>query len=168
MIKKILKSRIFYFVLGAIIFGSLGAYAATVASVDISYSNSNSGSSATNVKAALDDLYSKVGDGTTTVKEGSFTTNASSAVTVTLGFKPRILFVYWVSGTSNIVVDFYLTSAGFTFGPYHVAHNNSDSSGNASTANLPNTSNQRINQITDTGFVFGKGGSKEMNYVAIK
>jgi len=61
--KKLFKNNIKFivgFVLGAIIFGSLCAYAVSVASNDVTYDNTNSGSSATTVKAAIDDLYSKV------------------------------------------------------------------------------------------------------------
>ena len=67
MLKRILESRIFIFILGAVIFGFVGAYAASVASSEVSYDNSNSGSSATTVEAAIDDLYTKtnVGDVTT-------------------------------------------------------------------------------------------------------
>ena len=61
--KKILKSNmktIIAFVVGLAIAGTVGIiYAASVASSDVSYSNSSSGSSATTVKAALDDLYTK-------------------------------------------------------------------------------------------------------------
>lgn len=63
--KNILKSNmkaIIAFVVGLAIAGTIGIiYAASVASSDVSYSNSSSGSSATTVKAALDDLYTKVG-----------------------------------------------------------------------------------------------------------
>ena len=61
--KGLLKSNIKFiigFVFGAIIFGSLCAYAVSVASNDVTYDNTNSGSSATTVKAAIDDLYDKV------------------------------------------------------------------------------------------------------------
>ena len=60
-IKKILIGNIkivVAFVLGVIISG-LGVYAATVASSSVSYSNTSSGSSATTVKDALDELYTK-------------------------------------------------------------------------------------------------------------
>ena len=174
MIQKILKSRIFTFLLGLVIAGSAGAiYAASVASSDVSYSNSSSGSSATTVKAALDDLYTKVGNGAT-VKTGTFSTSSSAAVTVTVGFKPRILFVYWVkSDRSNAAVAFY-NSEDSLFGSYqyvmHVQHNNSDSTGTSTRLSLPNTTGQRIDQITDTGFVYGKvsGSAQTYYYVAIK
>ena len=49
------------FVFGGIIFGGLGigVYAVAVASSSVSYDNTSSGSSATTVKAALDELYEK-------------------------------------------------------------------------------------------------------------
>ena len=61
--KKILKSNmkaIIAFVVGLAIAGTVGIiYAASVASSDVTYDNTDSGSSATTVKAALDDLYIK-------------------------------------------------------------------------------------------------------------
>ena len=55
-----LKTVIVSFVLGAFIFGIVGAQAATImAGSDVGYSNTTSGSSATTVQGALDDLYSK-------------------------------------------------------------------------------------------------------------
>ena len=55
-----LKTVIVAFVLGAFIFGIVGAQAATImAGSDVGYSNTTSGSSATTVQGALDDLYSK-------------------------------------------------------------------------------------------------------------
>ena len=61
--KKILKSNmkaIIAFVVGLVIAGTVGIiYAASVASSDVTYDNTDSGSSATTVKAALDDLYIK-------------------------------------------------------------------------------------------------------------
>ena len=68
MIKKILKSRIFFFILGIVIAGSVGAYAVSVASSDVTYDNTTSGSSATTVKEAIDDLYSKVSDNTEDIR----------------------------------------------------------------------------------------------------
>ena len=52
--RKILNSKIFYFMLGAIIFGSIGVYAsALISSSDVTYNN-------VTAKEALDDLYDKV------------------------------------------------------------------------------------------------------------
>ena len=66
--KKILqfiKNNIPGFILGLVIAGVVGVYAVSVASSDVTYDNSVSGSSATTVKAAIDDLYSKTVDNTT-------------------------------------------------------------------------------------------------------
>ena len=52
--QKIFKSRIFYFALGAILFGTIGVYGATlISSSDVTYNG-------TTAKAAIDDLYTKV------------------------------------------------------------------------------------------------------------
>ena len=57
-IGKFIKNNIIGFIIGVIISGAT-VYAATVASSSVSYSNTNSGSSATTVKAALDELYTR-------------------------------------------------------------------------------------------------------------
>ena len=57
-IKKILNTKPFYFVLGAIIFGSIGVSAATYfPSNDVTYDNSESGLKSTDVQGAIDELY---------------------------------------------------------------------------------------------------------------
>ena len=50
---NLIKRNLLGFIAGAIIFGSIGAYALTVASKDVTYNN-------TNVESAINDLYSKV------------------------------------------------------------------------------------------------------------
>lgn len=58
-IKKILKNRILFFILGGLIFGTIGVSAATYfASSDVTYDNKESGISSTNVQGAIDELYS--------------------------------------------------------------------------------------------------------------
>ena len=64
--KRIIKSRIFAFILGAIIFGSIGVYASSYLAKDISFTPKNTnwkkedGTDITNVKDAIDDLYKKI------------------------------------------------------------------------------------------------------------
>lgn len=61
--KKIIKNNIFGFILGAVIFGTItGVFAYTLASKDVLYDNSTSGSEKTNVQDALDELYEKIGN----------------------------------------------------------------------------------------------------------
>ena len=56
--KKILKNKIFIFILGGLIFGSIGAYAATYfPSSGVTYNNGTSGLASTNVQGAIDELY---------------------------------------------------------------------------------------------------------------
>ncbi len=90
MVKRVIKSKIFIFILGFIVACSASIiYAATVASSDVSYSNSSSGSSATTVKAALDDLYTKVDSGPSgSVKYlgSQYCNNASSTKNYTVTF----------------------------------------------------------------------------------
>lgn len=66
-VNKNAKQNIFSFILGAIIFGGISAYAATIlSSSSVSYSNTNSGLSSTNVQGAIDELYNKAKNPVTT------------------------------------------------------------------------------------------------------
>ena len=58
--KKNIIKNILCFVLGGIVFGTIGVYAATtLLSQSVSYNNTTSGASSTNVQGALDELYTK-------------------------------------------------------------------------------------------------------------
>ena len=57
-IKKVLKNRIFIFVVTALVFGTIGVSAATYfPSNDVTYDNTESGLESTNVQGAIDELY---------------------------------------------------------------------------------------------------------------
>lgn len=57
-IKTIIKNNIFGFILGGLIFGTVGVYAATYcASSVVSYDNSKSGLKSTDVQGAIDEIY---------------------------------------------------------------------------------------------------------------
>ncbi len=62
-IKELLKKNIklvIGFIIGGIVFGTLGVYAATtLLSQSVYYNNSTSGASSTNVQGALDELYTR-------------------------------------------------------------------------------------------------------------
>ena len=85
-VKRFIKSNIklvVAFILGVIISGT-GVYAAILyASSDVSYDNTSSGMSATNVQDALDELYTKAnyrkitGDGVTNI---GFQTNSANTI----------------------------------------------------------------------------------------
>ena len=56
--KKILKTKMFYFILGALIFGTIGVSAATYfESNAVIYDNKESGLNSTDVQGAIDELY---------------------------------------------------------------------------------------------------------------
>ena len=106
MINKLLKSRIFFLCLGLLIAGSVGAiYAASVASSDVSYDNTDSGSSATTVKEAIDDLYSKSMSGNQ-IEIVDFGVESNSGFyhkEITVSSKPKKVIIYPISSkaTSN-------------------------------------------------------------------
>ena len=56
-----MKKNILSFILGAIIFSSLTVFALNISARDTAYDNTNSGSSATNMQDAIDDLYNRSG-----------------------------------------------------------------------------------------------------------
>ena len=57
-IKKVINTKLFYFILGALIFGTIGVSAATYfPSNDVTYDNTASGLSSTDVQGAIDELY---------------------------------------------------------------------------------------------------------------
>ena len=55
-VKQNIKLFIVAFLLGGLIFGG-GVYAVSIASSSVSYDNSSSGATATDVKGAIDELY---------------------------------------------------------------------------------------------------------------
>ena len=58
--KKYLKTNIISFIVGTIIFGSIGVYAVvTFSSNDVTYDNRESGLTSTSVKGAIDELYAE-------------------------------------------------------------------------------------------------------------
>ena len=62
-LRKLLKTNIktvLAFIIGGIVFGTIGVYAATtLLSQSVYYNNSTSGASSTNVQGALDELYTR-------------------------------------------------------------------------------------------------------------
>ncbi len=57
-----MKKNILFFILGAIIFSGVTAVALNINARDTAYDNTNSGSSATNMQDAIDDLYERSGN----------------------------------------------------------------------------------------------------------
>ena len=62
------------FVLGLLVAGSVGVYAYVISASDVSYDNSTSGLTGDNVKDALDDLYTKLGNisGSIDLEDGKY------------------------------------------------------------------------------------------------
>jgi len=103
MINKLLKSRIFFLCLGLLIAGSIGVYAVNVASSDVSYDNTNSGSSATTVKDAIDELYSKAIDGIKT-EIVDFGVNSNSGFyhkEIPVNSTPKKVIIYPISSKAS-------------------------------------------------------------------
>ena len=60
--KNIFKSRLFIFIITAIVFTGVGVYAATINSSDVSYTPSDSNWNVSNVADAIDELYTMKGN----------------------------------------------------------------------------------------------------------
>ena len=93
---KVLKSRIFFLILGAVIFGGIvGVSAYSILASDIGYTPSDStwkktnGENITNVKDAIDELYLKSNNSYIYGEQTS--TNYNSYEQVDLGFQPSVL-----------------------------------------------------------------------------
>ena len=83
--KKIFKSRIFAFILGAILFGGIGVVSAyTILANDIGYTpkdttwKKSNGEDITNVKDAIDELYIKSKEGKTATQVATLTTQGAT------------------------------------------------------------------------------------------
>ena len=72
-ILQFMKNNLVGFILGVIVTASIGVYAVSVASSEVTYDNTNSGSSATTVKDAIDDLYLKASTSNMRIEELSTT-----------------------------------------------------------------------------------------------
>ena len=59
MIKKLITSRIFSFILGAILFSGVTVFAYSISSKDIAFTPTNENWQVTNVEEAINDLYTK-------------------------------------------------------------------------------------------------------------
>lgn len=107
--KRIIKSRIFAFILGAIIFGSVGVIAANYAANTIDYTTSKN-SEVKTVKDALDDLYEKhnknIGK--------PFYTITSSSTTYTAP-KDCILYIYAGWNSSGYAAYVYVNDEELTY-----------------------------------------------------
>ena len=103
LIKKILKNNIFCFILGAFIFGVVGVSAATYfASSGVTYDNSESGLSSTDVQGAIDELYD-VFNNTTISGAGGEIIDKSNIVTSGDGLYAEDKYVYKGANPNNYI-----------------------------------------------------------------
>jgi len=126
--KKLLKlniKTIIVFILGLLIASSVGIiYALSIASSDVTYDNSTSGSEATTVKNAIDDLYNKIGN-SSHIERGriniTFTPGAGWKY-VTIQFEkefesaPTVYYSYSAGGNGGSVYISARTKTSFTLG----------------------------------------------------
>ncbi len=130
--KKILKSRIFIFVFGFALATGIGVYATSVSSSDVTYDNTNSGSEATTVEGAIDDLYDKVEANASSGTSYEFV-NGLSGLNINTG-------IVDISNYSKIHIDSITAAgakeiAGYTYRNGYTMYlsNNPDMSGAVST-----------------------------------
>ena len=117
---KIIKSRIFIFIIGGIIFGTIGICATTLyQSNTIEYSPTDSSWNVTNVSDALNDLYEK-NNQLKTIKEAKSVTKYSavnSSVSASITFSNTVVGISGVvfkNGSSGDVDSFHCSISGAT------------------------------------------------------
>ncbi len=119
---QLMKQNVIGFIVGGIVFGSLVAYATSLGSDDVTYDNTTSGSSATTVKEAIDDLYTKASSGGEIV----FKRLTTSTTSVDCGFRPRMIIVARGMNSNYpqlVAIDYEHQKAAAVY------HNNSNSNG---------------------------------------
>ncbi|MBR1416348.1 MAG: hypothetical protein IJ572_00830 [Bacilli bacterium] len=156
--KRILKSRLLFFILGAVIFSTVSVFAYSILATNVGFTPTESTWNVDNVSDALNNLYNEVHD----MKKGTFefvdTDTYHPTYTIDVGFKPSFVYLYiernygvttWVSRFNNKLLAY-------------------DSAGNRGESYVT------LN-LTDTGFTFrnvwwgnNTGLTYTMNYVAVK
>ena len=112
--KKVIENNIIGFIIGAIIFGIAGVGATTYLFQSNQVSYTKEGSNVTDVKQALDELYTLQSNGSGKVATGNIPVGTNGTYTVTgLDFEPNIGY-YLYSNSSNYVWAGYL--GGFQIG----------------------------------------------------
>ena len=102
-VKKVFKNRIFIFILGGLVFGTIGVSAATYfASSDVTYDNGASGLNSTNVQGAIDELYN-VCNNTSISGVGGEIIDKSNIVTSGDGLYVEDKYVYKGSNPNNYI-----------------------------------------------------------------
>jgi len=97
-----MKKTILSFILGGIIFGCIGIYAANYLASDVTYTPKDTNWEVNNVNEALDDLYNSTDLKWYISEENAVTISPSGSTTITglLG-KPKIIIVRHTSTTSS-------------------------------------------------------------------
>lgn len=110
--KKIFKkSNIFSFILGAVIFGGIvGVSAYTILANDIGYTPSDTtwkksnGEDITNVKDAIDELYTKANENNCVY--GTYTKRSNQQMNILFDFDPSYFVAYFTPDTSFVKVKY--------------------------------------------------------------
>jgi hypothetical protein len=106
--KNILKSRLFIFILGGIIFGSItGVVAYTINASNVEYKPSwtkENGESINNVKEAIDELYNKTNNNITFYKKSNIlTSNGINSTTENINIEDGKFIIVIASRTAEYV-----------------------------------------------------------------
>ena len=98
---KVSKKNIICFILGAIIFSAISVYAATYfPSNQVTYNNSASGLSSTNVQGAIDELYNTCSSAVSSGDYLYYAVNSYTSVAMTIGPSGGKLYRCNVDGNS--------------------------------------------------------------------
>ena len=98
--------------------------------------------------------------GDSKVKIGTFTAPTNAKITVDVGFRPRFICCYCTNNDAQAspVMDIYIDSWNIGYDCLHLT-----SGGTRTRYNFEITSDNRIYNLTDTGFIFNKAESTSYN-----
>lgn len=133
----------------------------TVTNTGITFGNGINGASTTQNTVTIPlEIYGYVYEPDMGEVRGIIQNSTSSAITVNLGFQPRKLLVYTES-SAGVVRDFMFYD---NEKPNVIYRAIATSSATPPTVVLPNTTDNVVQQITNTGFVMGKTTNTSVNY----
>ena len=100
-LKKLIKNNLFGFILGAIIFGSIGVAASQLFANDIGYTPIDTTWQVDNVKDAIDDLYGNIIKGEILYEEGLYDTTSLTSKSYEFTEKRNAILIVSASHGNN-------------------------------------------------------------------
>lgn len=113
--KKMLNNKLFYFLLGAILFSGITVFAYSITSKEISFTPENTNWEVTNVEEAINDLYNYKINDIELAQSGDFEAKSSAAIS---GFTIDSYY-FCIANMRNNVTTYSISDSEIMFGlPY--------------------------------------------------